>query len=541
MNKKIIGGIVMTLLIATAFQAVGTMNKIINNSIQPPTVEWEKTFGGDEFDWFYCVEPTSDGGYIATGVTEESDINYAWLVKVDANGNEDWSSVNYEWYGTRIENQMIVSCVRETSDGGYIASGLGTYYNNFHEYWTVSGYLWKVNSIGTTEWLKSIINEEQEMTFFLMNIEEDPIDYGFYCAGSYILGSPSDYILDVGLVRTDDEGNLDWYQHYDAGGYDFTRSLDITEPDDGFFLSGTTQYNPNVVKDAFCMVKADSDGNKEMDKIYDGPGFDYHNVMGCGQTSNGGYITCGVSYTEDTESNDLRIIKVDESLNIEWDKTFGGPNDDRCYCMDITNIGYVFLVIKNAYINTGTKADLWVIQIDNNGNKLWDLLIEKEGIQWLQSIVQTNDNGYIIAGRNGKMENKNSDGLLIKVSSFENQRPNKPTKPSGPNKGKPDTEYTFSTNVVTDPDGDLVYYKWDWGDGNYSELLDTTEASYTWIYEDNFEIRVMAIDENGGESDWSDPLTFSTPKNKAINKPNINFLEKHPNLFTILRQLLLKV
>jgi len=106
-------------------------------------------------------------------------------------------------------------------------------------------------------------------------------------------------------------------------------------------------------------------------------------------------------------------------------------------------------------------------------------------------------------------------------------------------KGKPDTEYTFSTTAVTDPDGDMIYYQWDWGDGNFSELLGTTEATYTWSYEDNFEVRVIAMDEHGGESDWSDPFTFSTPKNKPyINTPFLRFLEQHPHLFPLLRQLL---
>ena len=101
------------------------------------------------------------------------------------------------------------------------------------------------------------------------------------------------------------------------------------------------------------------------------------------------------------------------------------------------------------------------------------------------------------------------------VTISTNNPPNKPQKPIGPSNGKPETEYTFST-ITTDPDGDQIYYLWDWGDGNFSEWIDTNEASYTWTYEDNFEIRVMAKDEFGGESDWSDPLAFSTPRNKIL-------------------------
>ena len=51
-------------------------------------------------------------------------------------------------------------------------------------------------------------------------------------------------------------------------------------------------------------------------------------------------------------------------------------------------------------------------------------------------------------------------------------------------------------------------------------------------------IQVKAKDVYGAESEWSDPLPVSMPKNKAINTPFLNFLENHPNLFPLLRQLL---
>jgi len=75
------------------------------------------------------------------------------------------------------------------------------------------------------------------------------------------------------------------------------------------------------------------------------------------------------------------------------------------------------------------------------------------------------------------------------------------------------------------------------GDGNYSDVLDTVEATYSWTYEDNFEVRVMAIDEHGGESDWSESLAFSTPKNKIIEQyPAIiqRLLERFPFLKSLI-------
>ena len=173
------------------------------------------------------------------------------------------------------------------------------------------------------------------------------------------------------------------------------------------------------------------------------------------------------------------------------------------------------------------------MKIDDNGNIIWVQEFGGEGWQIGQYVDKTSDGGYIISGRTGRHQTPFSDGLLVKFSPFENERPNKP-EIDGPNKGKPDTEYTFTASG-TDPDGDFLSYKWDWGDGNLSEILESAEASYTWTSEDKFNVRVIAIDENGGESDWSDPFEFSTPRNKILNNLLIQqLLTRFPILEIIL-------
>jgi subtilisin family serine protease len=131
----------------------------------------------------------------------------------------------------------------------------------------------------------------------------------------------------------------------------------------------------------------------------------------------------------------------------------------------------------------------------------------------------------------------------LKALTRANTQPETPAI-SGETNGKPGREYSFTTST-SDDDGDELWYFWDWGDGNYSEWLgsynsgDTCEASYTWQQEANFTIKVKAKDGEGGESYWSEEFIFSTPKTKAINRPIINILEQFPNLFSLLRQLLL--
>lgn len=121
--------------------------------------------------------------------------------------------------------------------------------------------------------------------------------------------------------------------------------------------------------------------------------------------------------------------------------------------------------------------------------------------------------------------------------------PMKPTMPSGPTSGKPEMEYTY-TSSTTDPDGDQLYYLWDWDDETTGRWLgpyksgETCEESHIWREQGIYQVRVKSRDFNGTESEWSDPLPVSTPKSKVINRPFLQFLEHLTNKFPLLARLL---
>ena len=125
-----------------------------------------------------------------------------------------------------------------------------------------------------------------------------------------------------------------------------------------------------------------------------------------------------------------------------------------------------------------------------------------------------------------------------------NHAPSRPSTPSGPSTGTIGTTYSYSTSS-TDPDGDKIHYGFDWdGDGtvnNWSGLEnsgDSCSKSHTWSSAGTYQVRVRACDSHGRESDWSDPLSVTMPKNKPIHTLFLNFLENYPHMFLLLRQLL---
>jgi len=121
-----------------------------------------------------------------------------------------------------------------------------------------------------------------------------------------------------------------------------------------------------------------------------------------------------------------------------------------------------------------------------------------------------------------------------------NEPPEKPDKPSGPPRGKPGIEYTF-TSSAEDPEENQVYYLWDWGDGNFSDWLgpfnsrDECQAEYTWQEKGTYAVRVKARDALMEESPWSDPLSVEMPLSFSF----FNFLHQvFPRLFYFLTTLL---
>ena len=160
----------------------------------------------------------------------------------------------------------------------------------------------------------------------------------------------------------------------------------------------------------------------------------------------------------------------------------------------------------------------------------------------------------IDAGSNMGASSVDFDGNLrprgtgVDIGAFEyaygNNPPNIPSTPSGPSSGNTGVLYTYSTST-TDPDGDQVYYLWDWGDGTYSgwtgpyDSCATASAKQKWSKKDTYQIKVKAKDTSGAESVWSDSLSVTMPKNKMYHHINIlfeRFLQRFPLFEKILNQ-----
>jgi len=81
--------------------------------------EWNKTYGGLDYDWAYSMVQAVDGGYVLAGYTHSFGAGNmdVWLVKTDASGNHEWNKT-YGGLSTDEADPIV-----ETVDGGYVLAG----------------------------------------------------------------------------------------------------------------------------------------------------------------------------------------------------------------------------------------------------------------------------------------------------------------------------------------------------------------------------------------------------------------------------------
>ncbi|HWR63773.1 MAG TPA: C25 family cysteine peptidase [Candidatus Thermoplasmatota archaeon] len=104
--------------------------------------------------------------------------------------------------------------------------------------------------------------------------------------------------------------------------------------------------------------------------------------------------------------------------------------------------------------------------------------------------------------------------------------PATPTLPSGPTHGVRNVNYVFSSST-SDPDGDIIYFMFNWDDGSSSTWLgpytsgSTVSAPHSWSDIGAYDVVVKAKDSNGATSDWSQPHTITITLNEAPDTPTI--------------------
>lgn len=379
---------------------------------QSPLVkQWDARYGGNNSEYLVSFEPTADGGFIA-GVRSSSDSSGDktqpgwgeedyWIVKLDANGQKQWDKrfggTDYDWF----------ACVRQTPDGGYILGGGTSSFKSgdvtedmrdgppytAYDYWIV-----KTDAQGNKQWDRRYGGNNYDL-FQSLDLTTD---------GGYILGGhsisdssgektqPKRGGYDYWMVKVDATGNKQWDKRF--GGFNHDQLYTIKQADDGgYILGGMT--NSNTSGDIsqsllfggtnYWVVKTDAQGNKEWDRVFGGMGTDW--IYDIEQTPDHGFVLCGNSSShvsgDKTQPNldttnfsaDCWLVKIDAAGNKQWDRVYGGSGSDwEPSIIKTTDGGYIITCQSSSPAgfdkteNNTAERHAWVLKLDSAFNRQWD-------------------------------------------------------------------------------------------------------------------------------------------------------------------------
>ncbi len=137
---------------------------------------------------------------------------------------------------------------------------------------------------------------------------------------------------------------------------------------------------------------------------------------GVQQTLDGGYIIAGSTSSFGDGSTDVLLIKTDSLGNAQFMKTYGGSNIDRGYAvLQLKDSGYAVAGYTNSFGNGG--YDGYLIRTDKNGDVLWTKTYGGADWDFIYSIKQTPDSGFVMAGNTYSYGYGGSEGWIVKVDS----------------------------------------------------------------------------------------------------------------------------
>jgi hypothetical protein len=202
------------------------------------SMQWNKTFGKqDESDYGCSIQQTSDDGYIIGGYTYSYGAGYAdvWLIKTDENGNETWNKT----FGG--DNGDYGYCVKQVSDGGYIISGETESWGAGYNWWP-DAWLIKTDENGNETWNRTFDYGEAELGYST----QQTMDGGYIILGQ--VGSQFDYdSWDVLLIKTNDTGEEEWSNIYGGGYYDAGSRVNQTTDGGYIMFCETESFGPNWI------------------------------------------------------------------------------------------------------------------------------------------------------------------------------------------------------------------------------------------------------------------------------------------------------
>lgn len=239
---------------------------------------------------------------------------------------------------------------------------------------------------------------------------EETVDGGYIVLGGAGDVASGGY-TDCWLMKLDSGGNVQWFAMYGGDTSDIGNSVYQTR-DGGYVVAGY-QVLPENHADAWLM-RVDALGNAMWQKTYGGDSDDFFNSVE--QTSDGGYILVGGTWSKGKGGSDGWALKLNSAGHIEWEQVFGGVNHDFIYSVEQTGDGGYVAVGKTSSSGAG-QTDGWMVRLNPEGQVQWQKTFGGNSFDTINSVIETDDGGFIVAGSSFSFAANTEDAWIMKLNS----------------------------------------------------------------------------------------------------------------------------
>lgn len=317
-----------------------------------------------------------------------------------------------------------------------------------------------------------------------------------------------------------------WVKEYGGYGWCYGESV-VQTSDGGFIVAGikevfkTSKENNSDVWRVY-VVRTDSNGDTLWAREYGGEDDDKgYSIL---NTNDGCFIIAGVTTSSAVNKNfEFYLIRIDSKGDTLWTRTYGTKKNERAYSVDLTKDGGYILAGETDSIDPPGPS-VYLVRTDSAGDTLWTKTYAFTGdtISCANSVIQTNDGGFAVAGRIkggewGLFMRTDSSGELLVKKIFTMPSLNTESVGLRDLKQTSDGGFIISGQITitmpvgyeqklllirTDPNGDTLWTK-TYNDGYRGYSVDVTEDDGFIVSSSSGEETFIIRTDSNGDSLWA--------------------------------------
>jgi PKD repeat protein len=535
MRGKVISCTIIVMMVSAVF-----VIESIDNVNAQVTEEWVVTYNGpgndQDISWAMTIDSSGDIYVTGSSIGNGTGKDYA-TIKYDSNRTKQWVT-RYNGPGNGDDEAKAIDI---SSNGDIIVTGKSRGIGTDYDYATVA-----YDSNGIELWVARYYGSGSGWDL-ANDISCDQFGNVFVTGGSYINTTSRDYAT----IKYDSSGNELWVARYNGPGNSIDEAVDsVVDPSGFIYITGRS--NGNGTGSDYATIKYDTSGNQLWVSRYNGPGNDLDAPQAIVLDISGNLYITGSSHIGSVICNNYATVKYDPNGNLLWEAIYNGTGDgwdfvhdmalgpcgnvyitgssqgnkyrddyatiaydtngnelwvsrynatgfssDHAYAITVDSCGNIY-VTGSSYA-TGKQYEYATIAYDPSGNELWIERYDGTGPgDDIAMDILADSNGNIFVTGASMMKGSDHDFCTIKYSQSILNEP--PVPDAGQDRTFeippkiPTTIVSFDGSDSYDPDGYIVDYIWDFGDGNSANGV---TALHTYTAPGSYTVTLTVVDNDG--------------------------------------------